>query len=74
MKRLRLPRPLAQIALRERALERLVAQGREKCGRAVRERIDAELTPLVPQIAEEIFATLRASLPIRLPLAGDRAG
>jgi hypothetical protein len=73
MRRLRLPRPLARIVLRRRALERLVAQGREQCGRAVRERIGAELAPLVPKIAEEIFAKLRASLPLRPPVAADRA-
>lgn len=73
MKRLRLPRPLARIALRQRALERLVVQGREQCGRAVRERIAEELAPLVPRVAEEIFAKLRASLPVRLPVAADRA-
>ncbi len=30
----------------------------------MRERIDAELFPLVPKLAQEIFAKLRASLPV----------
>jgi hypothetical protein len=64
MKGLRLPRPLARLALREGALNRLVAQGRQQCRDTVCARITAELAPLVPQLAEATFTQLRTSLPV----------
>ena len=64
IKGMALPGPLARLALREGALNRLVVQGREQCRDAVRARITAELAPLVPQLAEATFAQLRASLPL----------
>jgi hypothetical protein len=66
---------VTRLALRRRALERLVAQGREACGRAVRERLGAELAPLVPGVAEEIAAQLRAKLGrLHPPAVADRTG
>jgi hypothetical protein len=73
MKGVRLPRSLARVALRERALEKLVVQGREQCRTAVRDRLGAELAPLVPQLAEEIWTKLRPSLP-RVPAAASAGG
>jgi hypothetical protein len=64
MKGWSLPRPIARFALREAALARLSVKGREQCGAAVRERLDAELGPLVPRLAEEIWAKLRPALPV----------
>jgi hypothetical protein len=64
MKSLSLPRSIARVVLRDSALERLSEQGREQCLSAVRERLDTELAPLVPQLAEEIWAKLRLALPV----------
>ncbi|MCX5740490.1 MAG: DUF2868 domain-containing protein [Proteobacteria bacterium] len=64
MKSLSLPRSIARVVLRDSALERLSEQGREQCRSAVRERLDTELAPLVPQLAEEIWAKLRLALPV----------
>jgi hypothetical protein len=54
---------VARIALRDGALKKLVAQGRAQCASAVREKLAAELEPLVPKLAEEIWAKLRPALP-----------
>ena len=64
MRELRLPPAVARLVLRKGSLEKLVAQGREQCRTAVRERIGAELEPLVPQLAESIWPELRATLPV----------
>jgi hypothetical protein len=64
MRSLKLPRWLARIVLREGALLTLVADGRLQCRAAVRDRLAAELEPLVPQLAEEIWAKLRRALPV----------
>ena len=64
MKTLSLPSSIARVVLRDSALERLSEQGREQCRSAVRERLDTELAPLVPQLAEEIWAKLRLALPV----------
>jgi hypothetical protein len=64
MRGLQLPRWLARLALRERALQKLVADGREQCRTAVRDRLGAELEPLVPELAEQIWAKLRPALPV----------
>jgi uncharacterized protein DUF2868 len=63
MRGVRLPRAVARIALRDGALRKLVAQGRAQCATAVREKLAAELEPLVPKLAEEIWAKLRPALP-----------
>ncbi len=65
MKGWSLPRPIARIALRDGALARLAESGREQCRSSVRERLDAELGPLVPQLAEQIWVKLRPALPIQ---------
>ncbi len=59
-----LPRPIARLALRDGALARLAKQGREQCRNSVRERLDTELGPLVPQLAQEIWSKLHPVLPI----------
>lgn len=64
MRSLKLPRWLARLALREGSLRKLVADGRMQCRSAVRDRLAAELEPLVPQLAEEIWAKLRPALPV----------
>jgi hypothetical protein len=64
MKSLSLPRGVSRIVLRDAALGRLAEQGRAQCRSAVRERLDTELAPLVPQLAEEIWAKLRLALPV----------
>ena len=64
MRGLALPRWLARLVLREKALQKLVAGGREQCRAAVRDRLAAELEPLVPELAEQIWAKLRAALPV----------
>jgi hypothetical protein len=63
MRGVRLPRAVARIALRDGALKKLIAQGRAQCASAVREKLAAELEPLVPKLAEEIWTTLRPALP-----------
>lgn len=63
MRGVELPRAVARIALRDGALAKLVAQGRAQCATAVREKLGAELEPLVPRLAEEIWAKLRPALP-----------
>ncbi|RIL05785.1 MAG: hypothetical protein DCC71_09215 [Proteobacteria bacterium] len=60
----RLPAALARIALREGAMRKLVTQGREQCRSAVRGKLGAELEPLVPRLAEEIWTKLRPALPV----------
>jgi hypothetical protein len=57
-----LPRWVARIALRDRALAKLVADGRAQCHDAVRDKLGAEIAPLVPRLAEEIWASLRPAL------------
>jgi hypothetical protein len=64
IKGMALPGPLARLALREGALNRLIVQGRTQCRDAVGARIAAELAPLVPQLAEATFAQVRTSLPV----------
>ena len=64
MKGVSLPRSVARLVLREGSLSRLAAQGREQCRDAVRQMLDRELAPLVPQLAEQIWAKLRPALPI----------
>jgi hypothetical protein len=64
LKSLSLPRSVARLVLRDSALERLSEQGREQCRSAVRDRLDTELAPLVPQLASEIWAKLRLALPV----------
>jgi hypothetical protein len=64
MKGVALPRSVARIVLRERSLLRLAAQGREQCRGAVRQMLDSELAPLVPQLAEQIWVKLRPVLPV----------
>jgi hypothetical protein len=65
MKGWRLPRPIARFALRDGALARLAEKGREQCRESVRTRLDTELGPLVPQLAEQIWAKLRPALPVQ---------
>jgi hypothetical protein len=65
MKSWHLPRPIARIALRDGALARLAEKGREQCRESVRARLDTELGPLVPQLAEQIWAKLRPALPVQ---------
>jgi hypothetical protein len=62
MRGVRLPRAVARIALRDRALAKLVADGRAQCHQAVREKLGEEIAPLVPRLAEEIWASLRPAL------------
>ena len=64
MKGVSLPRSVARLVLREGSLSRLAARGREQCRGAVRQMLDSELAPLVPQLAEQIWAKLRPALPI----------
>lgn len=64
MRGLVLPRWLARLVLREKALRKLVADGREQCRVAVRDRLGAELEPLVPELAEQIWSKLRPALPV----------
>jgi hypothetical protein len=63
MRGVRLPRAVVRIALRDRAFAKLVAEGRGQCASAVRAKLDAELEPLVPRLAEEIWTKLRPALP-----------
>jgi hypothetical protein len=62
-----LPKSIARLVLRERAMQKLVAQGREQCRASVRERLGAELDPLVPRLAEEIWTKLRPVLAAGAP-------
>ena len=64
MRGVALPRSVARLALRESSLLRLAAKGREQCRDAVRQMLDRELAPLVPQLAEQIWAKLRPALPV----------
>ncbi len=64
MKGVALPRSVARLVLREGSLARLAERGREQCRDAVRQMLDRELAPLVPQLAEQIWAKLRPALPI----------
>lgn len=73
MKGLSLPRSVARLVLRDGALVRLAEQGRAQCRSAVRERLDTELAPLVPQLAEEIWAKLRLALPVAAQLQNGAA-
>jgi hypothetical protein len=70
IKTLSLPRSIARFVLRDAALQRLSEQGRAQCRSAVRERLDTELAPLVPHLAEEIWAKLRLALPVAAQLQG----
>ena len=63
MRGVRLPRAVARLALRDAALAKLVEQGRAQCGASVREKLGAELDPLAPRLAEEIWSKLRPALP-----------
>lgn len=70
MRGVRLPRAIARLALRDAALAKLVASGREQCGEAVRAKLGAELEPLAPKLAEEIWSKLRRVLPGARAAAG----
>jgi hypothetical protein len=48
--------------MRDRSLQKLIVQGREQCRTSVRQRLGAELDPLVPRLAEEIWTKLRPVL------------
>lgn len=74
MRGLQLPRWLARLVLREKALHKLVADGREQCRSAVRERLGAELEPLVPELAEQIWTKLRPALPVAALQPGPTGG
>jgi hypothetical protein len=58
----RLPKSVARLVVRDRALQKLVEQGREQCRASVRERLGSELDPLVPRLAAEIWTQLRPAL------------
>lgn len=62
----RLPAPLARVALGTARLERLIGEGRDRCHFAVRERIDEKLEPLTQQIADQIWQRVRPLLATRL--------
>jgi hypothetical protein len=62
MRGVALPKSVARLVMRDRALQKLVTQGREQCRASVRERLGAELDPLVPRLAEEIWTKLRPVL------------
>ncbi|MBS1104699.1 MAG: hypothetical protein H6Q91_201 [Deltaproteobacteria bacterium] len=64
MRGVALPRSVARLVLREGSLSRLAARGREQCRDAVRQMLERELAPLVPQLAEQIWAKLRQALPV----------
>jgi hypothetical protein len=61
----RLPAWTARLLLRRRRLERLIQQGRERCRAAVQERIEAQLEPLTPEIAHQVWLEVR-------PLVAER--
>ena len=55
----------ARLLLRRRRFERLIQQGRERCRAAVQERIEAQLEPLTPEIAHQVWLEVR-------PLVAER--
>jgi hypothetical protein len=61
----RLPAWTARILLRHRRLERLLGEGRERCRAAVRGNVEAELEPLTPEIAHQVWLEVR-------PLVAER--
>jgi hypothetical protein len=61
----RLPAWTARILLRRRRLERLVGEGRKRCRAAVRGNVEAELEPLTPEIAHQVWLEVR-------PLVAER--
>jgi hypothetical protein len=63
LKEVRLPRLVARATLV--GFSRVIARGRERCRAAVRDIITRELEPLTPQIAGEIWHTVK-------PLLGER--
>ena len=44
---------------------KLAEKGREQCRESVRTRLDTELGPLVPQLADQIWSKLRPALPVQ---------
>jgi len=61
----RLPAWAVRVLLRRRRLERLIDQGRGRCRAAVKERIEAQLEPLTPEIAHQVWLEVR-------PLVAER--
>ncbi len=62
LKRVRLPAWVAKVILRARRLQRLVDEGRSRCQASVRERIESELEPMTPDIADQVWRKLRPLL------------
>ena len=60
--RLHIPGRVVRAALWRGRFDRLIANGREKCRTSVKQLMDAELEPLAPQIAEQIWARLKPAL------------
>jgi hypothetical protein len=60
-----LPAWTARLLLRRKRLERLVGRGRDRCRAAVTERIVAQLEPMTPEIAHQVWLEVR-------PLVAER--
>jgi hypothetical protein len=65
-KRVRLPAWAARLLLRPKRLERLIERGRDRCRTSVRERIEADLEPLTPEIAQQVWRKVRPLVAERL--------
>jgi hypothetical protein len=68
----RLPAWTTRLLLRRRRLERLIDQGRSRCRAAVRERIEAQLEPLTPEIAHQVWLEVRPLVAERYRPAASR--
>jgi hypothetical protein len=64
-----LPARVARSLLWSSRLERLVADGRDRCHRAVEDLIEAKLAPLTPQISLQVWSQVKPLLaePRRAP-------
>jgi len=62
IKQVSLPGAVARAVLWPGRLDRLLAEGRERCRTSVREAVDRSLEPLTPQIATQIWQRLKPML------------
>lgn len=57
-----LPGAVVRLVLRRGRLDRLVAQGRERCAASVRELVAAKLEPLTDELADQVWARVKPLL------------
>ena len=57
-----LPAIVVRLALRRTRFDRLLARGRERCERSVRELVAAKLEPLTDQLADQVWARVKPLL------------